>query len=35
MNKDNFEVVFHHGGRFVNDGSLKYIGERAIVYYVT
>jgi len=27
----NFEVVFHHKGRFVNDGSLKYIGESSIL----
>ena len=24
---DHFEVVFHHGGKFINDGSLKYVGE--------
>ena len=28
--EENFEV-FHHGGRFVNDGSLKYIGESSIL----
>jgi len=27
MNEEIFEVVFHHRGRFVNDGSLKYVGE--------
>jgi len=27
MNDENFEVVFHHGGRFVNEGSLKYVGD--------
>ena len=27
MNDENFEVVFHHGGRFVNEGSLKYGGD--------
>jgi len=27
---ENFEVVFH-GGRFVNDGSLKYIRESSIL----
>ena len=21
---DHFEVVFYHGGKFINDGSLKY-----------
>ena len=26
MNDENFEVVFHHGGRFVNESSLKYVG---------
>ena len=29
--EENFEVVFHHGGRFVNDGSLKYVGESNIL----
>jgi len=24
---DHFEVVFHHGGKFINDGSLKYMGD--------
>ncbi|XP_047173510.1 uncharacterized protein LOC124841307, partial [Vigna umbellata] len=23
----NFEVVFHHGGKFINEGKLKYEGE--------
>ena len=27
MGDDNFNVVFHHGGKFVNDGKLKYEGE--------
>jgi len=30
---ENFEVVFYHGGRFVNDGSMKYIGESSILSY--
>ncbi|XP_052722708.1 protein Ycf2-like [Vigna angularis] len=25
--EDHFEVVFHHGGHFINDGPLKYEGE--------
>jgi len=27
MNEPVFEVVFHHGGKFFNDGSLEYVGE--------
>jgi len=26
MGDDNFDVIFHHGGKFVNDGKLKYEG---------
>jgi len=27
MEDPYFEVVFHHGGKFINDGSLKYMGK--------
>lgn len=27
MYDSNVEVVLHHGGKFVNNGSLKYVGE--------
>ena len=32
MDDENFEVVFHHGGRIVNDGSLKYVGDISTLF---
>jgi len=32
MNDENFEVVFHHGGMFVNDGSLKYVRDSSTLF---
>ncbi|KAG2376424.1 uncharacterized protein HKW66_Vig0154220 [Vigna angularis] len=30
---DDIEVVIHHGGKFVNDGCLKYEGESETMYF--
>jgi len=32
MDDENFEVVYHHGGRIVNDGSLKYVGDSSTLF---
>ncbi|WVZ02156.1 hypothetical protein V8G54_022962 [Vigna mungo] len=31
--EDHFEVVFHHGGQFINDGPLKYEGESTTMFF--
>ncbi|WVZ16927.1 hypothetical protein V8G54_009909 [Vigna mungo] len=31
--EDPFEVVFHHGGRFIKDGPLRYEGESTILAF--
>ncbi|KOM41190.1 hypothetical protein LR48_Vigan04g138800 [Vigna angularis] len=31
--KDHFEVVFHHGGKFLNDGKLKYEEETSTLSF--
>ncbi|KOM41111.1 hypothetical protein LR48_Vigan04g130900 [Vigna angularis] len=30
---DNIEIIIHHGGKFVNDGYLKYEGESETMYF--
>lgn len=33
MYKSVFEVVFNHGGKFMNNASLKYVGESNTLLY--